>query len=208
MGSDYSPMSDSELFQLHSLSFAGVNYPAFALMPNEVISVTGPSGCGKSRLLRAMADLDPNDGVLCFNSIPRRDMPAPEWRKAVMLLPAESAWWGDLVSDHFFADPLGSDLLALGLDAEVLSWDVARLSSGEKQRLGLIRALVNQPKVLLLDEPTANLDEENVKRVEAFLLSYLEKNQAAAVWITHDSAQSQRVASQHLRYTNNAWSLS
>ena len=70
-----------------------------------------------------------------------------------------------------------------------------RCSSGEKQRLSILRLLANRPKVLLLDEPTANLDAENTRNVEALLIDYLTENNAVALWVSHDHAQLKRVVS-------------
>ena len=64
--------------------------------------------------------------------------------------------------------------------------------------LALIRLLVNQPRVLLLDEPTANLDPASVERVEALLMRYRQQTGAAVLWVSHDPAQIARVATRHL----------
>lgn len=201
-------MPNSPLFQLNQLSIAGVECPAFELHSNDVLSIRGPSGCGKSRLIRSIADLDPNDGDMQLRGEHRSHIPAPQWRQQVMLLPAETAWWADSVAEHFFSMPSAAWLEALGLQEKVFDWDVLRLSSGERQRLGLLRALVNKPQVLLLDEPTANLDEDNVHRVESFLLNYLSEHESAAIWITHDAAQASRIATRHLQFVDSGWRLS
>jgi ABC-type iron transport system FetAB ATPase subunit len=116
----------------------------------------------------------------------------PQWRRQVAYLPAESHWWADRVGVHFNgADPVL--LEQLGFAGDVMDWDVARLSSGERQRLALVRMLGLKPRVLLLDEPTANLDRVSQARVETLIRDYLERNDAIALWVSHDPEQRKRL---------------
>jgi ABC-type iron transport system FetAB ATPase subunit len=161
------------------------------------VAVSGPSGCGKTSLLRAIADLDPHYGRVFLDGVECTAFVAPEWRRRVGLLLAESGWWSDRVGDHFTVrDPLAT--ARLGFGPEVFEWPVARLSTGERQRLALLRLLGNRPVVLLLDEPTANLDPASASNVESLLAEYREEMGAAVVWITHDVEQSRRIAEQRL----------
>ena len=73
-----------------------------------------------------------------------------------------------------------------------------RVVTGEQQRLSLARAMSCRPDVMLLDEPTANLDPDNVRRVEALVTDYLITHGAAALWVSHDPGQAHRVASRAL----------
>lgn len=164
--------------------------------PGEIVCLSGVSGSGKSRLLRAIADLDPHDGEVRLNDIPASAMAADQWRRAVMLVPAESRWWDESVRAHC-GEERPEDLEALGLELAVLDWPVSRLSSGEKQRLALYRALSFQPQALLLDEPTANLDETTKERVERWLRERIHRDQLPTLWVAHDAEQIRRVASAH-----------
>ncbi len=160
--------------------------------------VQGPSGAGKSLLLRALADLDPTRGDVWLAGVARSTFAAPEWRRQVGLLPAESHWWAETVREHMATEP-GDDLAAVGFDADVLTWSVSRLSSGERQRLALVRLLSNRPRALLLDEPTANLDEVNASRVESLVRRYTEQHRAGLLWVSHDPDQAARLASRVMR---------
>ncbi len=163
-------------------------------------AITGPSGSGKSLLLRMIADLDPNEGQAALGALSRRDCDAPGWRRRVVYVAAEAGWWTDRVMDHFAAAKLAAarDLAdRLGLKAEVFDGLVSRLSTGEKQRLALIRALVLDPPALLLDEPTSALDQDSVGRVEAVLRARLDAG-LILVLVTHDPAQAERLG--HQRY--------
>ena len=161
------------------------------LPPGQCFGLTGPSGAGKTLLLRALADLDPHEGQMWLDGVAAGEMDVSLWRRQVGLLPAESAWWHDGVGDHF-SDIDETALAAVGFTREVLDWQIAKLSSGERQRLALLRLLIQRPKVLLLDEPTANLDAENTLRIETLLKDYRRDHQAAILWVSHDLDQLNR----------------
>jgi len=171
---------------------------SFKVNPGECIVISGASGTGKSLLLRAIADLDQHTGQARLGSEACEAIPPQQWRKRVGLLAAESAWWADTVGEHI-PDMEESDVAALGFKPEVGDWAVARLSTGEKQRLALLRLLANRPEFLLLDEPTANLDPDSVTRVEDLLLAYCKNRPAGMIWVSHDPAQVERVADRHFR---------
>jgi ABC-type iron transport system FetAB ATPase subunit len=165
---------------------------SFGIDAGECVSLQGPSGSGKSLLLRALADLDPHEGAVLLDGVAQNEMAGPEWRRRVGYLPAESGWWARTVGEHFVGD---ADFAALGFEREVCDWDVSRLSTGERQRLALLRLLANEPDALLLDEPTANLDAKSADAVEAMVQRYTEERGASVLWVAHDGGQRRRVAS-------------
>lgn len=167
----------------------------------ECLVLTGPSGSGKTLLLRAIADLDCHEGEVILNGEACSSMRAHEWRCKVGLLVAESQWWGERIGDHF--QQSDEELLAqLGFGSEVMDWEVARCSTGERQRLALARLLQNYPQVLLLDEPTASLDAENVARVEAVVKQWRQEHGVTVLWVSHDPAQAERVATRRIHIDN------
>ena len=187
------------MLKIRGLTRPGLEPFDFDLEDGEAVALTGPSGAGKTILLRAIADLDPNDGSAALDEAERGDMPAPDWRRLVIYMAAESAWWADKVADHFDdADAVRSLLPALKLPEEALNWNVIRLSTGEKQRLALARVLERAPRVMLLDEPTSGLDAEATRAVEAALKERLEAG-ASILFVSHDREQMRRFAGRRLR---------
>ncbi|TKA88423.1 ATP-binding cassette domain-containing protein [Guyparkeria sp. SB14A] len=174
------------LFEVKELSGPNVPPVSFALAAGQVLPVRGESGVGKSQMLRALADLSPHEGEVCLDGTEQQAMPATDWRRQVVLVPAESGWWAETVAEHFPARPPESSWARLRLRDALWESPVERLSSGERQRLAVLRALALEPRVLLLDEPTANLDRDNAEAMAGLLLDYLLERQAAAVWISHD----------------------
>ena len=115
------------------------------------------------------------------------------------MVPADSQWWFDEVGGHFPDDAASRLPSALGFPPEVMGWSVNRLSSGERQRLALWRALVLEPEALLLDEPTANLDNDSTEAIESWLLEEIRRRRIAVLWVAHDPGQIHRVADTHCR---------
>lgn len=180
------------MFEVKGLRFRERPALSFSLRAGELVCLSGPSGSGKTQLLRALVDLDPNQGEITLNGAQRDTVPPPHWRRQVALLPAESRWWAATVAEHFAViDEPRFDNLGFGRD--VGGWQVERLSTGEKQRLALLRLLANRPEVLLLDEPTANLDAASRQRVEALVRDYLQETGASCLWVSHDQQQRERL---------------
>ncbi|WP_444920143.1 ATP-binding cassette domain-containing protein [Microbulbifer sp. CnH-101-G] len=182
--------------KLEKLNIGPLKKVRLEIQPGEIICLSGSSGSGKSRLLRAIADIEPHSGDISLDDIDQKEMSGHQWRRQVMLAPAQSAWWYETVGEHF-NQTMGKALNTLGFPEEATEWQVSQLSSGEKQRLALIRALSYAPQALLLDEPTANLDANTTSKVEAWLIAEISKHQYPVIWVAHSKEQIQRVASRH-----------
>ena len=174
---------------------------SLAVAAGDCLGITGPSGTGKSLLLRALADMEPAEGNIFWKETERRTVSGPEWRKRIGLMPAESQWWFETVGEHFGEE---TDFSLVGFEKDVKNWEIHRLSSGEKQRLALLRLLGRSPDVLLLDEPTANLDPANTLRIEALIMKIRKKRNLPVIWVSHSEDQLYRMADAIRVFANGA----
>jgi putative ABC transport system ATP-binding protein len=162
-------------------------------------AVLGPSGSGKSTLLRLLNRLaDPDQGTVRFHGEDLRGLDPLELRRRAVLVPQLPAPLPGSVADNIRYGPAlhGGDvdpappLELAGLDPSYADRDAGRLSVGEQQRVMLARALALDPEVLLLDEPTAALDERAKEGVERTLAGL----PCSSILVTHERAQAERLA--------------
>lgn len=174
-----------------------------AQLPEGASCLAGPSGSGKSTVLRLLNRLaDPDHGTVLYRGADITDHEPRALRREVVLVPQLPALIeGTVEANVRFAasfaglEPDVPRLLRLaGLDDGYAERDGARLSVGEQQRVMLARALALEPRVLLLDEPTAALDADARDAVEATLADLRGRLGISLVLVTHDLAQAQRVA--------------
>lgn len=176
--------------------------PANIEVNEELVCLSGPSGAGKSLFLRAVADLIVHSGEAFLDKQKCSETNPVQWRKWVGFLPAESSWWLDKVGDHFIKES-NPYLSLLNLPEDCFNWDISRCSTGEKQRLAIARLLEQQPKVLLLDEPTASLDSDSVKAVESIVKNYANEFHVPVIWVSHDKLQIERLMNREFKIKNN-----
>jgi ABC-type lipoprotein export system ATPase subunit len=171
----------------------------------ETISILGPSGSGKSTLLNIIGALDrPDSGEVIFDGqsmIQKRDKELTRFRNEEIgfifqmhhLLPQCTVLENVLlpvlpIKDKTFRKTRGK--VAMDLIESVGLWQQKDqkpnvLSGGECQRVAVLRALINQPRLLLADEPTGSLDDENATSIISLLLDLNQKFETALVVVTH-----------------------
>lgn len=206
-------MAGQIIYQLHNLtqSYNGriiVQIERLEIYEGEILAVVGPSGAGKSTLLRLLNFLEqPTGGYLAFEQGSLNgSIPPLETRRKVTTVfqtpvllnrsVAANVAYGLKVrkqNKKAIDQAVMEALERVGLGK--LAHQPARtLSGGEAQRVALARALVIQPTVLLLDEPTANLDPYNVKLIEDIVAEENRQRGTTVVLVTHNVFQAKRLA--------------
>ncbi len=190
--------------RLDELTVHGLAPVSFAVTAGACVAVTGPSGSGKTVLLRAVADLDPAEGRVYLDGAERTAMSGPAWRRRIRFSAAEPGWWADTPGSHLPGrESVASAVAALGLTTAQRDQALTELSTGERQRFALIRALADKPSVLLLDEPTGALDAQATERAEHLLRSFLDGG-GTVLFTSHDHEQVGRLASRCLAIRDGA----
>src|SRR5215813_9271664 len=118
------------ILQIRDLRTNLLKVASLALSTGDCIAVQGPSGAGKTLLLRAIADLDPNGGLVRLGGRDPSIIAGPEWRRLVGYVPAEPGWWADTVGEHFNEWTAALPFVReLGFPDEAKAWPISRLST-------------------------------------------------------------------------------
>jgi putative ABC transport system ATP-binding protein len=170
---------------------------SFAVAPGELLIVLGRSGSGKSSLLRLLNRLEePVSGVVRFRGQPVSAYD-PRWlRRRVRFVAQSAVMFDGTVLENLELRPRGEPapgearvreaLTDVDLDAALLDREARTLSVGEQHRVCMARALLGDPDVLLLDEPTAALDPHTSGRIAELVRRLQEGRRLATVVTTHD----------------------
>lgn len=182
---------------------------SFIVEAGDYISIIGPSGSGKSTLLRLCGHLiSPTAGNILYKGVNMNGYIPTQLRKSISYCSQLPYLFGSTVKDNLefpfsirnipFNESRVKELFSLfNIPPVLVNADVQNLSGGEKQRISLVRTLLFLPEVLLLDEVTSALDEENTHMVEDAIFS-LNKEGITVLWVTHDPEQSQKYANKIL----------
>jgi len=186
----------------------------------ELVAVTGPSGCGKTALLRTISGLQAGEGTVTLHGQTPQQLGWPHFRRQVLQVDQQPVLLAGTVQENLqrpftyghmtaaFDPDRASQLLArtglgdvglgdvghgnVGLGSVGLGSDALALSVGQQQRVCLVRALLLDPAILLLDEPTAALDEAAVAQAEELVTDQVTTQRAGALIVTHNTQQAAR----------------
>lgn len=202
------PQKSYQIKNLHK------SYPGFqlriaelTLYEGEVFCLLGASGAGKTTLLRLLNFLEtPDEGELLFDGhsfTPRQTtLPLELLRKVTTVFQRPALLNDNVWNNIIYPLKIRNQRInkarilpiveQLGI-SHLLRQSSSTLSGGEAQRVAMARALVFNPQVLLLDEPTANLDPNNIRIIEEMVMKYAREEKPTIVWITHNHFQAKRV---------------
>ncbi|MFA4826317.1 MAG: ABC transporter ATP-binding protein [Methanoregula sp.] len=190
-----------KIYPLKSGDVTALNHISFEVQRGEFISIMGPSGSGKSTLLTLMGCLDkPTSGNISMSGVPIRDMSDMEltslrrdrigfifqyFNLFPLLNIIENVSFPQMLKSGVNEARAREVLRAVQLDEKLYTHTPMELSGGQQQRVAVARALINDPDILLCDEPTGNLDSKTGASIME-LMTELNKNGATIIVVTHD----------------------
>jgi tungstate transport system ATP-binding protein len=204
-------MPDESLYRLEEVKKIYQNrkvldVPQLSVRQGEILGFVGPSGAGKSTLLRILGFLEPpSSGQLYFHDrLCDNEWPQMVQRRKVTMLfqdphllrrtVFDNVAYGLKIRGHKNGDHRVHEIIGqLGLSA-LTAAQARTLSGGEAQRVALARSLVIEPEILLLDEPTSNLDPDNINLIEQMIRRVNREQQMTIVIVTHNIFQAKRLA--------------
>ena len=190
-----------KIYPLKAGDVTALNHISFSVERGEFISIMGPSGSGKSTLLTLMGCLDkPTSGYISMSGIPIRDMSDEEltgsrrdrigfifqyFNLFPLLNIIENVSFPQMLKGGVNVEKAREVLRAVQLDEQLYTHTPMELSGGQQQRVAVARALINDPDILLCDEPTGNLDSKTGASIME-LMTELNKNGSTIIVVTHD----------------------
>jgi tungstate transport system ATP-binding protein len=192
-----------------------LNQEAYTFKSGNIYGIIGPNGVGKTTLLRILSGIDKQfDGDILYNN----NTIDSKLQKSITLLsqnpymlnrtvfenivyPLKVRKTSKVVDDSLMNEKVKEVLSLLKIES-LANQNALLLSTGETQKVALARALVFEPKLLLLDEPTANIDPESMIVIEEVLQKYNEKHRCTIIAVTHNIEQASRFCTEVVKMTN------
>ena len=189
----------NKLFEISNVSvFNKIYYPQIDIFKDQITFITGESGSGKSTLLKLLnATVTPDEGEIIYNKKNIQQWDTLKLRREVLLAGQETYLFDDSIENNFFTysnyrgdsqpfpDRIQEYLKICKADFP-LDYPCSKLSGGERQRVYLAIFLSFMPKVLLLDEPTSELDENTARNLFENLRELSIQNKMTMIVVSHD----------------------
>ena len=208
----YPPLEIIELSKAYNNKEAVKNI-SFKINKNEIVGILGPNGCGKTTTIGMILGLlKPSKGKVLINGIEIEDKRVELLNSLNFISPYIELPKKLTVKQNLEVYGRLYDVKNLGIKIEYLTEKLrlneiiykitGELSSGQKNRVSLAKSIINDPKVLLLDEPTASLDPETGDFVRSFLENYQKEREASILLASHNMAEVERLCSSVLMMKN------
>ena len=208
----YPPLEIIELSKAYNNKEAVKNI-SFKINENEIVGILGPNGCGKTTTIGMILGLlKPTKGKVLINGVEIEDKRVELLNNLNFISPYIELPKKLTVKQNLEVYGRLYDVKNLDIKVEYLTEKLrlneiiykitGELSSGQKNRVSLAKSIINEPKVLLLDEPTASLDPETGDFVRSFLENYQKEREASILLASHNMAEVERLCSSVLMMKN------
>lgn len=179
---------------------------SFTVQKKEIIALLGPSGSGKSSLLKSINMLNtPSCGQIKYHNNDIQEISPMALRKKIGYVLQKPTLFGNDVMENlkypcelhqkvFDINLVEFYLKKVNLKPDILEKKPNELSGGEQQRISLVRTLLLEPEIILLDEVTSALDEDNTLLIEELIKYENENNELTVIFISHNNEQAKRLA--------------
>ena len=179
---------------------------SFTVQKKEIIALLGPSGSGKSSLLKSINMLNtPRCGQIKYHNNDIQEISPMALRKKIGYVLQKPTLFGNDVMENlkypcelhqkvFDINLVEFYLKKVNLKPDILEKKPNELSGGEQQRISLVRTLLLEPEIILLDEVTSALDEDNTLLIEELIKYENENNELTVIFISHNNEQAKRLA--------------
>jgi putative ABC transport system ATP-binding protein len=178
------------------------------ILQGEIFCIVGPSGSGKTSLLRLINALDePTEGRIFYRGKDISEINPIELRRRIILVFQKPTVFEGTISENLTYAPsrmgfalnidqseIENMLIEIGFNKRDLNRDAQTLSTGEMQRICLLRAIILNPDVLLLDEPTSGLDPYSCRVIENIIMNLVKEKKLTLVIVSHMMAQARRIS--------------
>jgi putative ABC transport system ATP-binding protein len=193
------------MLRVESMKLLNERVVDLSLNDREAVIITGKNGTGKSLFLKSLARLIPSTfKTFQYDKKNITDIMPELFRSQVMYVSTTPFFPGEGKVEDFFQSAFDLTIYKdftprFPFDNYLKEWNLAgvefsRLSSGQKQMVSILRALSLRPKILLLDEPTANLDQEKTLEIETLLETWRRNTGGSFIMISHSKEQTERLA--------------